>query len=158
MKMKPRIWRETHEVGGIYLDEPEGRSRGLPGLSRTEMLNYFPEVDVSDAVSETGWWPVESGRESWEQAAERARGVAQVLKQRADANPNDSVALVTHGAFMSMVIQWLLSNSARHSLYYAHYNTAISRIDFNDPMGGPDAMRLHYMNRLDHLTPDERTY
>lgn len=158
MKIKPGIWRDIHEIGGIYLDEPEGRSQGLPGLSRTEMLNYFPEIDVSEDIGETGWWPVEVGRESWEHAAERARGVAEVLQQRAKTNPDDHVALVTHGAFMSMVIQWLLSNSARQSLYYAHYNTAISRIDFNDPMGGPDAMRLHYLNRLDHLTPDERTY
>jgi 2,3-bisphosphoglycerate-dependent phosphoglycerate mutase len=155
MKMRPVIWRDTHEVGGIYLDEPEGRSRGFPGLTRTEMLNYFPEVDLSEEVSETGWWPVESGRESWDQAAERARGVAQVLLQRAETNPEDQVALVTHGAFMSMVLQWLLTDKNNPGLYYTHYNTAITRVDFNDR---PDTLRLHYLNRLDHLTSDERTY
>ena len=155
LKMKPRIWRPTHEVGGIYLDEPEGRSRGLPGLTRAEMLNYFPEVDVSEEVTETGWWPVDSGRESWEQAAERARGIADILLQRAITNPDDRIAMVTHGAFMSMVIQWLVTGKNNPGLYFGHYNTAITRIDFNDK---PDTVRLHYLNRLEHLAPDERTY
>lgn len=155
MKMKPRIWRDTHEIGGIYLDEPEGRSRGLPGLTRAEMLNYFPEVDVSEEVTDNGWWPVESGRESWQTAAERARVVAEALHERAKTNPDDRVALVTHGAFMSMILQWLLTDRNDPGLYYMHYNTAITRVDFNHK---PDTVRLHYLNRLEHLPPDEWTY
>ncbi len=158
MKIKPRIWRETHEVGGIYLDEPEGKSQGLPGLTRTELLNLYPDVDVSEEVTDNGWWPVDVGRESWEMAAERTRIVAEALKKRAGESPDDRIALVTHGAFMSTVLQWLLNGKNVPSLFYAHYNTAISRVDFNDPIGGPDAIRLHYLNRMDHLAPQERTY
>lgn len=155
IQMKPQVWRETHEVGGIYLDEPEGKSRGFPGLTRTELLNHFPDVDVSDQVAETGWWPVEAGRESWEDAAERARKVAEVLRARADANPQDRMLMVTHGAFMSMVIQWLLTGRNNPGIYFGHYNTAITRLDFNDR---PDTVRLHYLNRLEHLAADLRTY
>jgi 2,3-bisphosphoglycerate-dependent phosphoglycerate mutase len=155
LHMKPVIWRDIHEVGGIYLDEPEGKSKGFPGLSRAELLNHFPDVEVSDEISETGWWPVEAGRESWDQAVERAKIIARALHERADANPDDRVALVTHGAFMSLIIQQLVTRKNDPGLYFGHYNTAITRIDFNDRL---DTVRLHYVNRLEHLPPDERTY
>lgn len=156
LNMRPVVWREMHEVGGIYLDETETLSRGLPGLTRAEMLLHFPDVDVEDdAVSETGWWPVEKGRESWDEAKLRAKQMAAALTARAATNPRDRVAIVTHGAFMSLVMQWLLHSNMSVALYYAHYNTGISRLDFNTEW---DSTRLHYLNRLEHLAPEERTY
>jgi 2,3-bisphosphoglycerate-dependent phosphoglycerate mutase len=153
--MKPVIWRDIHEVGGIYLDEPEGKSKGFPGLTRSELLNHFPDVEVTDEITETGWWPVAAGRESWDQASARARIIVDGLIKRADEHPDDHIAMVTHGAFMSMIIQWLVTKTNTPGLYFGHYNTAITRIDFNDR---PDTVRLHYLNRLEHLPFDERTY
>jgi len=45
-----------------------------------------------------------------------------------------------------------LNNAQGDSVYFGHYNTGISRIDFVDGL-----VRPRYLNRVEHLTPDLRT-
>jgi broad specificity phosphatase PhoE len=150
MGVTPEVWIDIHEQGGIFRGNPRlgDVPIGLPGLTRSEMLAQFPGYRLPDAMTEQGWWM--GSYEEMVACTARAVLVAQTLRRWASETPNERIALVSHGTFTDSLIRALLGLPAEHPVYYNHYNTAITRIDFL-----PDGlMFLRYLNRIQHLAPD----
>ena len=84
----------------------------------------------------------------------RALKVATGLRRRAESD--ERMALVSHAGFLDRLLKALLNQlpDVPRTVFYAHYNTAITRIDFDDY----DRMRLHYLNRIEHLPADLRSW
>ena len=144
--LKPEIFVDLHEVGGIYLDYPDGRIESFPGQTRSELAARFPDCVPPDALGEEGWW--RGGRESVEEGQQRARAVADQLRQHAD--DNSRIGLVTHGDFMSHLIKALIGAPQGGDVYLFHCNTSITCVDLS-----PDARAtLRYTNRIEHLEGD----
>jgi 2,3-bisphosphoglycerate-dependent phosphoglycerate mutase len=153
--LEPSVWTSIHEIGGLFLEDEEGKSTGFAGPSRQQLLERFPGYTLPDEILDSGWWKVEAGRETT--ADYMARGVKLAIALRDRAQTEDRIALVMHGAFMDILIKALLNQlpGKPFDMFYAHYNTAITRFDFAD---GMDGMRLHYLNRVEHLAHDIRTW
>jgi broad specificity phosphatase PhoE len=61
-----------------------------------------------------------------------------------------NVAIITHGGFMNVLLKALTNQLPASQIYYHHFNTAITRVDFRSD----GALSLRYINRFDHLPPD----
>lgn len=158
--LRPTVWLDIHEIGGIFREEQVDGERkviGLHGLTRSQMQARFANYILPDAITETGWWQHETGRETPAQFLSRALRVALMLKER--ARSDEHIALVVHGAFMDAVLKALLNLLPAHpeQLFFGHYNTGITRVDFN-VRNGHDHIALHYINRVDHLPDDCRSW
>ena len=64
-------------------------------------------------------------------------------------NSDERVALVSHGGFIDALLKALCNQLPSQHLWYHHYNTAITRLDFDQD----DRLHLRYLNRIDHLPP-----
>jgi 2,3-bisphosphoglycerate-dependent phosphoglycerate mutase len=146
--LPPEVWVDIHEQGGIYLEHDEETGRvGYPGLTRAEILADFPAYRLPDAVTEQGWW--RSGYEEWSVCQGRAIKVAHTLRQWA-AGSTERLALVSHGGFLDALLKALLDQLPGRNLFYHHYNTAITRLDFRED----GRLGLRFINRVDHLPPE----
>jgi 2,3-bisphosphoglycerate-dependent phosphoglycerate mutase len=152
--IKPEVWVDIHEVGGLFLADEEGQSRGFPGLTTTQMSEKFPGYVLPETITDTGWWDITKGLEHPPDFIGRAVRVALAIRER--SHTDERIALVAHAAFLDLLIKALLSQIPTHpnELFYTHYNTAISRIDFGEGYQSAtvqDRLRIHYLNRVDHL-------
>ena len=147
MGIRPEIWIDIHEEGGIWLDEGDGRGEvGYPGLTRSEIAARFPDFVVPDTITDQGWWnrPAEIKAE-WRA---RAMRVASVLHERFAGN-EERIALVCHGGFANDLLHAVF-NGMPDSVYFENPNTAISRLDFN----GEGWVQVRYLSLVAHLTPE----
>ena len=142
--LNPAVWVDIHEQGGLFLDqgEPEGKV-GFPGRSHHEILEEFPNYILPDEINHKGWW--EGAYEDMDSAYERAVRVAEELWKR--SLNDERVTLVSHGDFTDMLLKALFKQLAGERLFYSHYNTAISRVNFLSD----GTIRLSYLNRVEHL-------
>ncbi|MEE2659130.1 MAG: histidine phosphatase family protein [Candidatus Latescibacterota bacterium] len=148
LSIQPEIWVDLHEVGGLFLDKPDGTVEAFGGTTREQLAERFPGYNVPPAISDDGWWGAERGKES--PAAARGRAIAVTDKLRrfaADLPDGERVAIVTHGDFMNSVVLALLDRLPSWGLYYEHLNTAITRIH----LSGDGSIRIRYLNRAGHL-------
>ncbi|KAA3655592.1 MAG: histidine phosphatase family protein [Chloroflexi bacterium] len=144
-------WEETHEWGGIYEKNKEtGERIGLPGPKRAFFEEYFPRLQLPEALGDEGWW--NRPYEPFEAMPKRAKLVAAELLAR-HGGTNDRVALVSHGGFgfglLKALIDFKSPNNASGkamNVWFSMNNTSISRVDF-----GPDYLAIVYLNRVDHL-------
>lgn len=147
LEMPLVAWPETHERGGIYQTEPDsGEPIGLPGNSRDFFIEHFPDLQLPSEMEQSGWWgrPYESRSES------RLR--AQLVVERLLAlhgSSGDRVALVSHGGFFQEVMAATLGIPSLGDHWLMLHNTGMARLDFTD-----GEVVLHYLNRLDWLTPE----
>ena len=148
--VRPEIWIDIHEEGGIWLDEGDGRGEvGYPGLTASEINSRFPEFDVPEAVTDQGWWnrPPEI-KEEWRA---RARTVASVIHDQF-AGTEERIALVCHGGFANDLLHAVFAGMP-DTVYFQSPNTAISRLDFD----GEGRVQMRYLARVAHLTPELTT-
>lgn len=142
--LKPEVWLDIHEHGGIYLDHYDERGVvGYPGKTRQEILAEFPDYTLPEAITGEGWW--RGAHEDWPTCQGRAIKVAAAL--RAQAASEERLALVSHGGFLDALIKALLNQSPSPHVFYYKFNTAISRIDFRED----GRLDFRYWNRVDHL-------
>lgn len=142
--LKPEIWLDVHEEGGIWLDEGDGRGAvGHPGLTRTDIARRFPGFVQPDAITDIGWWNRPFERRA--DLVSRSARVAADVRQRV-AQWDDRVAIVSHGTFISLLIQHLFLGQYVPDIRFSNHNTGISRLDFDG-----DSVMLRYLNRIDHL-------
>jgi broad specificity phosphatase PhoE len=143
--IRPHIWVDIHECGGMWQDHGEdGGIVGYPGLNRAEIAAAFPGYIAPPELTDAGWW--RAGQEG--SAACRARVWRVAATLRSWAASDDRIALVTHGDFTNNLLQALLDASA--PVWIHMYNTGISVVDFR-----PDgSLGLRYTNRVDHLPPE----
>ncbi len=149
--LRPRVWIDIHEHGGMFLGNPRNEDgiRSFPGISRSEASEQFPGYDLPEEISDNGWWY--GDYEDMDACALRAQRVADTLDERAAEDDDSVIALVTHGTFIDQLLKALTKQRENgRRIFYFKNNTAISHVDFlND---GP--LVLRYTNRIPHL-PDE---
>ena len=145
--LTPEIWLDVHEEGGIWLDQGDGRGAiGHAGLTRERIATQFPGFELPEAVTEAGWW--NRPFESRDDLVRRAARVAQDVR-RDIAGQESRVAIVSHGTFISLLIQHLLLGRYVPDIRFSNHNTGISRLDFDG-----ESVMLRYLNRIDHLPVD----
>ena len=149
--LDPQVMVDIHEHGGVFLGNPRSETdpvRAYTGLTRAEIEEKFPGYVVPAEISEKGWWA--GGYETIDVCEERAVRVAAALKERADAEPQTVIGMVTHGTFMDRLLKALLHGTHSRDFFFFHYNTAITCVDFI--VDGPVVVR--YTNRTQHLLPE----
>lgn len=148
----PKVWLDLHEKGGMYL-ERDGRVRGYSGMTREQIQAAFPGYFLPAEVDESGWYDPNLGREPEERSLQRAIRVAWALRSRADSD--EVIALVSHAGFLNILLAAIFEHlpSVKHFMRYYHDNTAITRINFHQRW-----TTLHYLNRVDHLSADLRSF
>lgn len=144
------IWPELHESGGLFMHTPEGIVT-YGGLTRTEIASGFPRYLLHDSIGDEGWYNKTLGEEDVYSGNARAMRVAKKLRQysNAEETKNQRIAIVSHGIFLHSLMNALFNNLPSDDMYYWHYNTAFTRIDFT-PTG---QLIVRYFNRFDHLPP-----
>ncbi|QPC82844.1 histidine phosphatase family protein [Phototrophicus methaneseepsis] len=147
--IKPEVWIDIHEHGGIFLANEDGTTTGFGGLSSTEITSTFADYTVPETITDTGWWNPENGEETIPDFVTRAVRVAMALRDRAQSD--DIIGLVSHAAFLDALVKALLNQAPipPSDLFYLHYNTGISRFDFTTEFGG--RTRMMFFNRMNHL-------
>ncbi len=149
--VRPEIWVDLHESGGIFLDHRDGRGIvGYPGMTRSEIKAEFPNVVISDEVRDTGWWDSEAGEEDWPTCQGRAIRVSRRLWQWADEGVQGPVAVVSHAGFMEALLKAIFGRLPGAELTIHHFNTAITRLD----LGPAREVHIRYLNRVPHLPQD----
>jgi len=145
--LKPEIWIEIHEYGGIWLDHGDaGGIRGYPGITRAEIEAEFPGYEAPEGVTERGWW--RWAQEEPEMFLARTGWVIETLHSWAARG--ERVAIITHGAFIDGLLNTLLKVGRVQPVYYHHDNTGITLIDFRRN----GKLSIRFLNRLDHLPLD----
>jgi broad specificity phosphatase PhoE len=137
--LKPEVWIDVHEQGGMYLTQ-DGISTGYPGRTRPEILGEFPDYVLPETITDAGWYDATRGYE--EMFSSAGRGAAGEFR---DAR----VAIITHGTFIDLMLKAFLGQLPNRQYFFSHYNTAITRLDFTEKH-----MILRYVNRIDHLPHD----
>jgi broad specificity phosphatase PhoE len=144
--LNPEIWLDIHESGGIFLDHRDERGVvGYPGKNRAEILVEFPNYVLPDSITEAGWWDVRNGQEDWPACQARAIRVAHQLRKWVDSD--ETIAIVTHGGFIDALLKALTSQLPGNHMFYHHFNTAITRVDFD----AEKRLNMRYLNRIPHL-------
>jgi broad specificity phosphatase PhoE len=146
--VRPEVWIDIHEIGGIFLDHGE-RKIGYSGQTRSQLAQRFPGYVLPSQLSEHGWWNRDF--EETQQGYIRAAEVAQALRRRAAEDVR--IGLVSHGDFLSALLQALGDQLPGEGVYYEHRNTGITHIDLT-----PERSRVRYLNRVDHLDEELLTY
>jgi 2,3-bisphosphoglycerate-dependent phosphoglycerate mutase len=147
LNLRPHVWTDIHEQGGIYLDAGDGRGRiGYPGKTRQEIEAAFSDYVLPDDITQDGWW--NRGFEERDDFHARARRVAEQLQTWATLD--ERIALITHGGFTDALLKALFGHLPSRHLFHFHHNTAITHLDFFDA----ERLGIHYINRVDHLPPD----
>jgi broad specificity phosphatase PhoE len=152
LRLAPMVWPDLHEKGGMF-SQQNGHISGFNGMSRSAILGGFPGYQLPEEVTDCGWYDAAMGREPEPHSYYRAIKVARELRERGGAN--DVIALVSHAGFLDILLKALFEQlpSRPYTMRYYHDNTAITRINYQGPRP-----TLHYMNRVDHLPADLRSY
>ena len=141
------VWKDLHETGGIFLDDPVTKEHvGLPGKTRAFFEQRFPDLVLSDAIEEEGWW--NRPFEAREERQVRAKRVFCELMSK-HGGTDDRVAVVSHGGFHNHLMAEILDLSPEPAHWFVMNNTAITRIDLKR-----ERTQVVYMNRTDFLSDE----
>jgi 2,3-bisphosphoglycerate-dependent phosphoglycerate mutase len=147
LNLKPHVWVDIHEEGGMWLDHGAAEGvRGYPGMTRVEIAQQFPDCVLPPDITEQGWWRY--AQEQRELFLERAERVA--AKLRKDATKDSRIAIVTHGGFGAYLLRELVGAPRTANIFFHHDNTGITHVRFR--LDGRVSIR--YQNRIDHLPSD----
>ena len=139
LDLDPEIWVDLHEECGIWMDGVDT----LPGMTRSEIADRFPRVQIPEAIGEAGWW--NRPKETEPEWIERAQRVADKLW--ADFGDTDErIAMVVHGGFIKDLVSALIAGGPLPSGVISSRNTSISTIAFVESKA-----IVAYLNRLEHL-------
>ncbi len=149
--LQPSVWTALHELGGMYHAE-NGVAHGRGGMARSAILDQFPGYALPEAISEAGWYDVVMGYEPIDKSVERALAVAATLREW--SKTRSALAMVSHAGFLNLLLSAIFGDlPMRPGWRFYHNNTAVTRVDYVD--GEP---RLHFMNRVEHLPADFRSF
>lgn len=144
----PEVWIDLHEQGGVMSGIDADSYAGRPGLARAEILDLLPEAILPEEIDHQGWWKCRPFEEV-EEALQRAHRVARQVRERF-AHAEERVALVSHGAFMSLLISAFVGLPDRgHDWFEDITNTAITKLTIM-----PAYTQFGLLNCVRHL-PDE---
>jgi hypothetical protein len=151
-------WLDWHEEGGLYLDGPNGERLPSAGPGRADFARDYPGLVLPGELTDAGWWVLPdldyAERPFEEQPARplRARRVLAELAAR-HPNPDDRVAVISHGGFYNHIIGALTEQPLPYRLNHLLNNTSISRIALT-----AQGNYLVYQNRCAHLPDGMVTY
>jgi broad specificity phosphatase PhoE len=147
--IQPRVWVDLHEHGGMFDNSgPGGMFVPHHGMTREQFRKHFPDYLLPDEIGEDGWWHREASEDMPDCYARAIRVATKLYEMAAASNADDErILLITHGTFMGALLKALLENIPGNHLYFRHYNTAISRVDFNQS----GSIIVRYINRSEHL-------
>ena len=134
LDLVPTVWVDVHEQ--VQATEVHAGSR------RSTIQAGFPDFQLSEAITEEGWWNRAS--EPRTECMERAIRVAEWLWERGGADEN--IAIVSHARFLDSLLKAFLHQLPADNIWYHHFNTGISRLGL-----GGDRLDIRYLNRVDHL-------
>lgn len=145
-------WVDIHEEGGIYAREKDKDKKGLSGKPRSFFEKNIPELNLPNDFDESGWW--NRPFETEEERQLRADKVLTELIARhgdRDGQPEEHIALVSHGGFFMRFMCSLLNlpwRQGAHGMrsWFLINNCSISRFDIHK-----DWFTVCYINRTDHL-------
>jgi 2,3-bisphosphoglycerate-dependent phosphoglycerate mutase len=147
-------WLDWHEEGGLYLDGSNGERLPDTGPGRAAFARDYPNLVLPDDLTDAGWWVLPDAEHAWRPFEEqperplRARRVLAELIVR-HPNPDDRVAVISHGGFYNHIIGALTDQALPYRLSNLMNNTGITRIALT-----AESNYLVYQNRCAHL-PDE---
>lgn len=147
--LRPEVWIDVHEQGGIYLDQ-HGSKTGFPGKTRREILGEFPDYVLPETITDAGWYDAAHGYEEMHAGAGRAIKVTMELRRRAVGAYKDArIAVITHGTFIDLMLKAFLGQLPNRQYYFSHYNASITRLDIT-----AEYLLVRYVNRVDYLPTD----
>lgn len=124
------VLKDWHETGGIFLeDKQKGTFIHRPGLTRAEMLQLYPKLILTDITKEDGWWNRPPEEED-ERPVRARRALRSILERH--PNPEDRVAVVSHGGFYNLFMAAVMNLEVIRSVWFDLCNCGISRFNFND--------------------------
>lgn len=114
----------------------------LQGLSRAEIKEQYPETVKNSIIT--------SGIEGTETIDELTLRCKTVLEQLQEQHSSDSVALVSHGGFISIFLMYVLVGEKWPDFHrpFVIGNTSVTFLEWMDEKEQP---YLHYTNRTAHL-------
>ena len=120
------VLRDSHENKGCW----SGSTGPARGLSAKEIEDAYPFASAWDKEDDDGWWACRP-KETPSESAARAIRLASMLRGMAlQATKRTAYILVSHGNFMSMLVQALLDLSPAtpplREKMFKHQNTALS--------------------------------
>ena len=136
---------------GVWFDPARASLARKRGLTAREVESAFPEtllLDTPEALQD--WWDMLDA-EDCDKAYERGRRAIGCLRER-HTGINETVALVSHGAFGSALMSVALETGPALFNRYSQYNCGISLLHFS-----AEGCRARYINSVEHLSPDQRT-
>ncbi|MFO7976304.1 MAG: histidine phosphatase family protein [Candidatus Hydrogenedentota bacterium] len=120
------------------------------GLTIAEAKTMFSAAKYpADTADDARWWEAHV-REQREGAYARAAAAFKSLREQ--HTEDDRIAVVTHGAFGSVLLNVALECPQTDQNRFSQYNCAVSLLETTD-----EGARLHYQNRVDHLPEGLRT-
>ena len=143
----PEIWLDIHEVGGIYkFNSDLSKKIGLPGLSRSQIKDAYPNYLFPETFNDNGWWNKDA--ETLPNLKIRAEKVLMSLERRSEEDL--FIGLVTHGAFISSFLCTIFNlDLAKNNAFQSH-NCSVSRLTF----GKNNKVTIQYLNYFNYL-PDQ---
>ena len=143
LQFPSRVWVDVHELGGVFTGDPgePASIRPQPGLSRAAIEAEVPGIDAS-SVPVDGWW--NGTHEGEAERLDRVARVADALRLKARAFPDQRVMIVTHGGFASRLIAALVGVSP--TTWFNLANTSCSEFELLD-----DQVRVLSLNDTRHL-------
>ena len=134
--LRAEIWGDCHETKGCWSGGmPPQRGRNPAEILEAVGTAHFRNSEAAP-VPESGWWSAPDGapkgRESHEDSCARAHRVAARLRHQAlGVSQHTITILVTHGNWMSLLLQALLAPDVTEPQLmpqrkFKHDNTAVS--------------------------------
>ena len=162
----PDLAEADRKAWKVLKKERSAASRA--GLTADEVAERFPGTRLVGFSGDQTWW-LEQGREGRKGTYRRAEKVIRQIRKRWAARDGEfarrtrkririadsrdgAIALVTHGAFGSVLVAALVEAAPTDYNRFSQYNCGISLVEIS----GKET-RLRFLNRTDHLQPDLHT-
>jgi 2,3-bisphosphoglycerate-dependent phosphoglycerate mutase len=137
------LWEYPHEVGGIFLTDPEtGEEKGLPGNDRRYLQARYPDLVLPQEWGIGGWW--NRPFEQREQRILRAQRFHRELVRR-HSDSQDCVAVISHAGFFNYWIRVVLDWTHWDGKGFWVNNASLSRVDLGERTS------VMYVNRTDFM-------
>jgi len=145
-------WPELAEADRRAWDLPKKKRDASQrvGLTTGEVSDQFPGTEVVGFSGDEPWW-LTQGTEGRRRTYKRAKAVVKRIRKRW-AKTDESVALITHGTFGSVLIAVLCEAAPTSFNRFSQDTCGISRFEI-----APKETRLRFLNRIDHLPAELRT-
>lgn len=150
------IWSEIYEVGGCHSGYEEGKLKGEPGMTRSQIAEEFPRYDIPPEIGEQGWHRGTT-LETRDQADSRAQIQAQRMQDEF-LGRDVVVVCVIHADFKQLLLQKLLPEQPE---YHGPGlpNTSVTQLRFNNPDNADNVgVQVPIYADVSHLHDTETSY